>query len=574
MTHPTSSSDRRVDAGSLVAPRNWRAVTGDVLAILAVALSLLLWAPPDIFPRPPHKIYVSPTGSNWCWGASPSHALSSIQRAVDMATPGDEIVLLPGRYQERVCIQRSGTPSHPIRVRAQTPGTVVVSGEGRGWPYSRTAWSEEGAGIYGTVPPWPIYGLRVGGQSALPCKTLATLKSFTALPNARAAFCQERGRLYLYLPAGARPRQCRIETHGPVPAQLANGVWRAANVWVDADYVHLEGIHFDWGVASGVRIWRGRSVVVSNCLFTGAKLGVNAAFGVGSCENLIVEYCGYHNYPQAEWRRTWLPKNTLYDYVTGNCLLLSVDDGAIVRHNLVVHANDGLKVTTGDERIRSGEDVFGNLIAYCTDDAIEFDGFAKKVRFHHNLIYDCHESLGISPVLAGPVDISHNLFLHPSGGINAAQVKLLSPGLERGPPLNGPIRNVKIHHNTFVGNWLCWWNESPVEDVWISHNVFAVKRRKAPPWPPGVTAKDNVLINLPAAGYANPGRDPKWLRNELAPSRRDGMAQLGGDSTCCGATRPGERWAMPRPGPDWLDWRQLPATRPLLDDLAEDLFLQ
>ena len=565
--HVLAPAERRVAA------YGWRAKAGDSVAILAVILSFALWVPPAGFLRSASKIYVSPTGRNWGSGADPSRALSSIQRAVDLARAGDEIVVLPGHYRERVCIRRSGLPSRPIRLRAWKPGTVVVSGQHPGWPGNGTVWRAEGVGIYSTAPPWPIYSLRADGLSMLPCESLSCLRALTQLPHAGGAFHQAPEKLYVYLPGKAQPGERCIEAHGPVPAPLANGVWRAANVWVAGDYIHLEGIHFDWGVASGVRVWRGRGVVVRHCLLTGTRFGIMAACGIKPSRDLVVEHCAYHNYPEAEWRRHWLPKDTLYERVKGHCLLLSMDDGAVVRHNLVVHANDGVKVTNVDAHIRTGAEVSDNLIAYCTDDAIEFDGQARMIRFRHNLVYDCHESLGTSPVLVGPVDISRNLFLHPSDGINGAQVKLLNPGLRRGPPLNGPIRNVRIHHNTFVGNWLCWWNESPVEDVSVSHNVFAVQRMSTPPWPTGVTEQNNLYVEPSVPGGTNPGRAPRWLSNELAASRQDEAARPRGPSEWRGATPPGRRWTMPRPGPQWLDWRSSPATRPLLTDLAEELFL-
>ena len=165
-------------------------------------------------------------------------------------------------------------------------------------------------------------------------------------------------------------------------------------------------------------------------------------------------------------------------------------------------------------------------------------------------------------MLSGPTTIDHNLFLHPWGEINGAQVKLLSPSLHFPPPYNGPIRNITIRNNTFVGNWLCWWNESPVRGVSVHHNVFAVQRKKTPPWPDGVSEWANLYIDMPTSGFKNPGRDPEWLSNRRMEDD---------PAAACGATRPGERWTMKRPGPSWLDWQSLPATRSLLEDLDQEL---
>jgi hypothetical protein len=52
----------------------------------------------------------------------------TIQDAAQMARPGDTITILPGVYRETVVPTNSGTSISPIFYRAQTPGTVRISG--------------------------------------------------------------------------------------------------------------------------------------------------------------------------------------------------------------------------------------------------------------------------------------------------------------------------------------------------------------------------------------------------------------------------------------------------------------
>ena len=371
-----------------------------------------------------------------------------------------------------------------------------------------------------------------------------------ARPGAWPAFAWKAGRIHLSLPEGHDPRRARVMVNALAPPPREWGIWKATNVWVEASHLRFEGLRFDFGVGSSLHLWNADDVAVVDCAFSGADVGVNASGGVRATAGLRVERCLFENYPQGEWSREWLSSKEVYAFFSRSRLVACANGGTFIRGNLVVHGGDGMAVTTGENPLVRGTVVSGNLIAYCTDDAIEFDGFARDIRFEGNLVYDCHESLGVSPVLAGPVIIERNLFLHPHGGLNGAQVKLMNPWANRRPPHNGRIRNVAIRRNAFVGNWLCWTDGRPVEDVLVAGNHFSVQHQAEPPWPAGVVESRNLYETLPEGGYPNPGTDRRRLVDPVT----------------------GEPWRMRRPGPAWLDWSSIPATRRLASDLSEDIF--
>ena len=97
-----------------------------VAAVLVAALNL--WDPPLPWLRE-GTIYVSPDGSDWNFGTTPESAVATIQRAVDMVSPGETIALLPGVYREEVHVRRGGTSGNPIVLKALQPGTVTISGD-------------------------------------------------------------------------------------------------------------------------------------------------------------------------------------------------------------------------------------------------------------------------------------------------------------------------------------------------------------------------------------------------------------------------------------------------------------
>jgi len=526
----------------------------DGLALSVIALTLLWqFAPWVLYPHPRY-LYVATQGSDWRSGRSPERPLATLGRAVELAYPGTVIMVQPGRYHERLVIRKGGLPDTPIIFRAEKPGTVIFSGGGSNALTSELIWQAEENGIYSTHVPWSVYSFLANDERLLHCRTEKAFRQFVTRPLAYGAFVQIDNRLLLRLRHGANPENAVLAFNGPVPHRLANGVWRAANVWLEASYFRFEGIRFELGAGSGISLFRSRNLDIRECVFTGADIGIDASKAASGRIDLNVRNCASLNYPAGEWQPGWLSWQECYTHQRNRGFISVGRDGVIVQENLITGSSDGMHISPASGSSEFGADIYGNLIALCNDDAIEFDGFAENVRFHHNLIYDCPMSLGVSPVLRGPVIIAYNLFLHPSDLAYACQIKFLNPWRHRQKPLNGPIRNIEIHHNTFVSDWLCWHRpDTPVVDVRVHHNRFAIQRCGDPAWPPGVHEYSNDYINLPLDAYPDPGRDERWF--------------LGADTS-----RPGDRWAIKRPGPSWLDWRSEPGTKRLLIELDARLF--
>jgi hypothetical protein len=74
-----------------------------------------------------NTIYVSPSGSS-AGDGSESSPLSSIQQAINLAQPGDTVMLEPGTYRQSMIFNNSGTANAPITVEAQQAGTVIIDG--------------------------------------------------------------------------------------------------------------------------------------------------------------------------------------------------------------------------------------------------------------------------------------------------------------------------------------------------------------------------------------------------------------------------------------------------------------
>jgi hypothetical protein len=76
----------------------------------------------------PTTYYIAPAGRDSNAGTAPGAPFASIQRAVDLAQPGDVIELAPGTYMQDVVSRRDGTAAAPITIRG--PAGAVVKGGG------------------------------------------------------------------------------------------------------------------------------------------------------------------------------------------------------------------------------------------------------------------------------------------------------------------------------------------------------------------------------------------------------------------------------------------------------------
>src|SRR5215213_3077219 len=108
-----------------------------------VCLTLAIWTlcPINAFAR---TLYVlAAHGSDLNHGLLEDSALQTIQRAAELVVPGDEVIIGPGIYFERVKLQRKGLRGKPITFRADAiaKNRVILSGAHRITRSGHTAWT-------------------------------------------------------------------------------------------------------------------------------------------------------------------------------------------------------------------------------------------------------------------------------------------------------------------------------------------------------------------------------------------------------------------------------------------------
>lgn len=489
--------------------------------------------------RAPRTLCVAVDGSDWNWSATQEKPLASVQRAVSLSRPGDQIVLGPGNYYERIHVKRGGTEKQPLVIKAGEPGTATITGAlAEGVP-STWKWRDEGGGIFSTATQWPVHRLAEGKVTLfrVPWGGLKQLRSLVQKPSAWGAYCQDGARLYVRLNGGRHPMQAQLRTHRPAPGPREWGEFKSATVWLEADHVQLEGLRIEFGIGAAVNIWDAEHVEIRDCVFSECSVGVRCGGGVKPSEDVWIDRCLYHNYPQYSWHREWLGWPDIYAGYASSSLATARDAPLKITNCVAVHVGDALGISPRINSENMSAKIEGNYLAFGTDDAVEFDGPAVNIEFRRNRVHEFHQNLGFSPVLTGPIVVEQNVFTHEEAGVNGSQIKIMnnSPG--------EVVRNIVVRDNLFIGNWLCWWNEVPVDDVEFTENVFSVFERTDPPWPPPIRAVRNAILQrqrqMPLTSIVN---------NII-------------DST------PNSAWVRPvldqRPGPLWWHWKSHPATRDL-----------
>lgn len=507
----------------------WRG--GTVLLLFLAILNLAVQS--GVFA--PSVVVVSTDGSDFFLGTQgwPVH---TVQAGLDRVRHGGTVLIEAGTYAERVHIRRGGSVGKPTTLAAREPGKVCLT-----WftdPVSlQSDWKSEG-GLLVRKVDWPVARVRVNGEECYFTHSgLKSLKDLISRPNAMAACTYEAGQLYLYVPAGMA-LDSEVVWNREVPEPREWGQHRSANIWIEADHVLVKGLHLQGGVGSAVRIWNANGISITDCAFSGADFGVDATNVAGEVPRVAVQQCLYHNYPQHLWRREWLNWGDVYANYANSCLIKSTRGGATVSRNVVTHFGDGLQLTADSNR-KSETQASHNWLAFGTDDSLEAEGAAVDIDFHSNVVVDCHESLGLSPVTEGPVMIRGNLFMHPHIELNGAQIKFVPPERRR----HEVICNIHILQNQFVGNWLCWYApDVQCADIEIRENRFSVRRQNSPPVPTGVSLEGNDVTVLPEQPAGLPIEemqlDPQLLR------RLDIQSV---------------------PGPSWWNWDEQSATRELAE---------
>jgi hypothetical protein len=490
-----------------------------VALALAALLSLLYMRPPTAGLRQ-GVVHVAPDGFDGWLGQSRRYALRTIQRAADLAGPGETILVWPGVYPEDIHLRHGGRPGQPLVLRAAVPGRAVITGAAGPEVPGSWQWHPLGGHLYATPVAWRVDGLRVDGVAAYHSPSEVHLRQICARAGAWPAFASSPSRLVLCLPGGAPLRASRLQVHRPMPLRLRAGGHQVASLWIEAPWVEVRDLRFDFAVMAAIQLWHTHHVRLEGNSFEGADVAVNDSPSVVLPHQVVVSRNVSGCYPLAEWRRRgWLSWGEVYSYSNCSLTWLHGSDLEVVG-NLVNQAGDGIKISP----VAGQNSVRGNLITETTDDAFEFDGPARQLKVQGNAVLDPFVVLGVSPVQDGPLLVEDNVFVafpHSPAVGNGVLLKWMG----------GPSRRVSVHENTYLGEQIGWQDDhSPLTQVSVRHNRLATVRGVAGiNQGNGLLGRDNRLLTVTRHQWAESSRDPGAL---------PALASMGGRPLALGPVGP------------------------------------
>jgi hypothetical protein len=491
------------------------------LLALAVAATALYLPLPTAWLRS-GTVHVAPDGFDGFPGSTRQLAVRTIQRAVDLAAPGETVLIWPGTYPESVHVRRGGGPGRPLVLRAAVPGKAVISGATSS-PVARSwRWRSIGPRRWVTATGWRVDGLRVDGVPAYRATTRVKLEEACRRPGAWPAFFATDRRLDLCLPAGGAPRAERFAVQRPGPKRTNSGGHQVASLWLEAPWLEVHDLVFDHPVFAAIQLWDTAHVRIQGNVFRGADVAVNDRPGLRTAAAITISHNLADAWPLGQWRRSgWLSWWEAYPYSNSSLVWLAGAD-LRVAHNLIGEAGDGIKIVP-----RAGRNFAeANVIGMVVDDAFEIDDRAVRLTLARNLVADSYVMLSFSPMPGGSVRVSDNVFLGRPDRFDTSSSVLLKL-------LVDPVDGVELDHNLFVGGGL-GWNPPTVRlrNVRLVDNTLAsVGGARELAARDRILGPGNRMVTLLPGGWPPAAAGPVALAPLLGPVRP---------------------LAMPRPGPAWL----------------------
>lgn len=263
-------------------------------------------------------LHVSPEGSDAGSGSRLS-PLRSIQHALDLARPGDAVLLEPGSYPEAVTIERGGTAAAPVRLAARVEGEAVVTGR-----------------VKIAADNVVVSGLVVVGQTDANPEDVA-----------------------LYVSGGRSVRLVGNEIRRAAQSGIFVGE-AAADVRIERNWIHLNGR--DSFLDHGIYIESSNAGLIANNL-----IEANAGFGI-------------QLYPNADGflvTQNTIVRNGRAGVIVGG-ELATADDNLIVNNVVAMNGGEGIRTYWGAGQ-GSGNEADTNLVyGNDGDGEAQVDGLAVR----------------------------------------------------------------------------------------------------------------------------------------------------------------------------------------------------
>ena len=381
-------------------------------------------------------LHVSTTGRDSNTGASLDAALRTIQRAADLARPGDVVLIHPGVYRESVRVQTSGTWIQPIVFRGAGPDAILDGADER--IAAGVRWKPEGDGIYAYDAEHRTTHVSTELGRLFKYKTLNDLRALRA--GEPGGFFADEHRLYLKFADGSSPAAHSIQA-----GRLDYGFMIDKRSWVA-----LENLEFRYfgGATEGVAVFLKHCTAcrVYRCRFR--EVG-RASVWVEGGERGRLEENEIWDTSIARW--AWHDSSASGADNHGIYFTGPSPRGYVVRRNRIRGTFDavapcGTAPPTGG--LTTETDVYDNHFWELGDDGIEAEPYCSNLRIWDNRISTVMMGISTAPAGPGPTWILRNV-AYRFGAARGRDVWLASAlkinTFDR--EATGPLF---VYHNTFV----------------------------------------------------------------------------------------------------------------------------
>lgn len=391
-----------------------------------------------LFPEPAARtLYVAPGGSDANPGTDPLFPLATVQRAADLAQPGDLVRIAPGIYRESVTVPRSGTAVAPIVFRAAAPGAVLDGADAA--IAAGVTWTNEGGGTWSRVLGFATGHVVSELGRLFRYASLAELTSLGA--GAPGGFFFDGTRLYLRFADASSPAAHTLHV-----ARLENGF-----VVDGRSHVRIEGLeirHFGAGdYGKGVYLRYAADCGVLRCRIH--DVGA-AGIWVKGGERHRIEANELADSSVFGWPWDWTKGSSAE--ATAIAFTDAMGRGHVVRGNRVRGFFNGIApcgsaLAAGAATLEV--DVYENDLAEHADDAFEPEGECSNLRLWDNTVRDVHMAFAVAPAATGPVWIVRNV-AHDFGNTRTSQLDgYLASWLKVNSGYATPVGPLLVYHNTF-----------------------------------------------------------------------------------------------------------------------------
>lgn len=351
-------------------------------------------------------IHVAPGGSDTNGNGTSSNPYGTIQFAIELAMPGDKLLLHAGTYHQSVEVDSgpTGTAQAPLTITNAGDGPVILDGADPALN-NPNAWTSLGAGMYRAAVA-DTYYIGIDGVRLWRYDTQAQLQNLAYATDGGFWVDTNANQVYMRLPGDAAPAGHQIQVS---TLHTAFALTHTSDLVFDG----LTFKNYNLGPhSSSISVTdESRRIWVVNSVFEQSQTGVRLE---GYVEDTVVMNNEFHDagVNAFDWElvkefQWWLEHGALFvtnDEYSGR--------GTIFFNNYVHDYFDGVKIV-GTESLpyASNSDVVGNFFYHLSDDGVETDGYASNVRIVDNRFEVLLVGVSVAPALAGPVYIVRNLMV-------------------------------------------------------------------------------------------------------------------------------------------------------------------